>query len=139
MEALVRRMRTLHPVTQSPTAITGERGEEAAFFFLRRSGFTVVGRRWRTGRLRGDIDLIAWEGDVLCFVEVKTRSRRDSISAEFAVDRDKERILRGMATAYIGHLPTSLDRTRLQTRFDIVSVYLDELPLGIELLRDAFV
>lgn len=76
---------------------------------------------------------------MLCFVEVKTRSRRDSISAEFAVDRDKERILRGMATAYIGHLPASLDRSRPQTRFDIVSVYLDELPLGIELLRDAFV
>jgi putative endonuclease len=138
MESLVQGMRTLHPATQSPTAITGERGEEAAYFFLRRNGFIVVARRWRTGRLRGDLDLIAWEGDVLCFVEVKTRSRRDSISADFAVDRDKERILRGMATAYIGHLPVGLDRSKLKTRFDIVSVYLDELPQGIEVIRNAF-
>lgn len=52
---------------------TGRHGELAAFFYLRRQGYIVVARGWRSGRLRGDIDLIAWHGETLCFIEVKTR------------------------------------------------------------------
>jgi putative endonuclease len=53
---------------------TGRRGEEAAYFFLRKLGYVMVARNYRTPRRRGEIDLIGWDDDVLCFVEVKTRT-----------------------------------------------------------------
>jgi putative endonuclease len=103
---------------------TGERGEEAAFFFLRRKGFTVVAQRWNDGPLPGDIDLIAWQGDVLCFVEVKTRTTRDVATASSSVDRQKRSILRRLAGQYLRQLPESdSSNARPETRFDIVTVY----------------
>jgi len=116
--------------------VTGERGEEAALFFLRRKGFTVVAQRWNDGPLPGDIDLIAWDGDVLCFVEVKTRSSRDVATASAAVDRNKRKTLRRLARHYLRHLS---DGTQPDTRFDIVTVY--ELPgreREVQLIRAAF-
>ncbi len=68
---------------------TGIEGENAAFFHLRRKGYTVVARRWSSGDLPGDVDLIAWQGPMLCFVEVKTRTARDANPAEIAVDSHK--------------------------------------------------
>src|SRR6476619_7338794 len=65
---------------------TGRRGEEAAYFHLRSLGYVMVARNYRSHRRRGEIDLIGWDRDVLCFVEVKTRSSKDFIPAEVAVD-----------------------------------------------------
>ena len=42
---------------------TGRRGEEAAYFYLRRLGYTMVARNFRSPRCRGEIDLIGWEDD----------------------------------------------------------------------------
>ena len=67
---------------------TGIDGEDAAFFYLGRKGYTVVARRWSSGYQRGDLDLIAWHGPLLCFVEVKTRSAHDMAAAEVTVDAD---------------------------------------------------
>ncbi|HTN73002.1 MAG TPA: YraN family protein, partial [Methylomirabilota bacterium] len=66
---------------------TGRRGEEDAYFELRRHGYVLVARNFRSARCHGEIDLIGWEGDVLCFIEVKTRRSRDVKTAEAAVDR----------------------------------------------------
>ena len=71
----------------------------------------------------GDIDLIAWQGDVLCFVEVKTRTSIEMATASSAVDRNKRKTLRRLARHYLRHLP---EGERLESRFDIVTVY--ELP-----------
>ena len=68
----------------------GRRGEEDAYFYLRRNGYVMVARNFRTPLHRGEIDLIAWKKDVLCFIEVKSRTSRDVKPAEAAVDRDKE-------------------------------------------------
>jgi putative endonuclease len=116
---------------------TGECGEREALFHLRKLGYVIVARRWKTAKLWGDVDLIAWDGQALCFVEVKTRSRRDAISAESAVDRDKRAMLQKMARAYLRSFPEKL-RLEIQVRFDVVSVYL--LPTGteFELYRAAF-
>jgi putative endonuclease len=100
---------------------TGEKGEEAAYFFLRRRGYTVVARRWSAGNVPGDLDLIAWQGTLLCFVEVKTRTARDMTPAEAAVDEHKRRTLRRLANQYIRQLP---GESAPQARFDVVSVYL---------------
>lgn len=98
---------------------TGSRGEEDAYFHLRKLGYVMVARNYRTPRHRGEIDLIAWDRDVLCFIEVKTRTSHDVKPAEAAVDRHKRREIAQVARDYLRHLP------ECQWRFDIVSVYYD--------------
>ena len=100
---------------------TGIDGEDAAFFYLRRTGYIVVARRWSSGNLPGDIDLIAWQGPMLCFVEVKTRTAHDLIPAEVAVDSHKRLVLRRLARQYVRQLP---QETAPPARFDVLSVYL---------------
>lgn len=100
---------------------TGRRGERAAFFHLRRLGFVVTAQGWRTPKARGDLDLVAWDKDVLCFVEVKTRTTRAVASAEAAVDADKKRMLRKMAHHYLRQLPNP----DIPVRFDILSIYFE--------------
>ena len=101
--------------------VTGIEGEDAAFFYLRRKGYTVVARRWSAGNLPGDLDLIAWLGPLLCFVEVKTRTAHDLAAAEVAVDSHKRSTLRRLARQYVRQLPQD---TAPPVRFDVLSVYL---------------
>jgi putative endonuclease len=104
---------------------TGVRGEDAAFFHLLRSGYTVVARRWSAGNVPGDVDLIAWQGELLCFFEVKARTARDMTPAEQAVDSHKRNVLRRLARAYLRQLPQSVPTpARPNVRFDVISVYL---------------
>lgn len=117
---------------------TGERGEREALFHLRKQGYIVVARRWRTPKLRGDVDLIGWENDWLCFIEVKTRSERDAMSpAEAAVDDDKKRMLRRMARVYLRSFPEKL-RREIPVRFDVISVYLESSRPEFDLYRGVF-
>ena len=96
-------------------------GETAAFAYLRRKGYTVVARRWSSGDVPGDIDLIAWQGPMLCFVEVKTRTARDASPAEIAIDSHKRNTLRRLARRYVSQLTVEVAPP---VRFDVVSVYL---------------
>lgn len=115
----------------------GGRGELEALFFLRREGFVVIERRWRSPEHNGDIDLVAWEGTTLCIVEVKTRRSRGLAPAAAAVDSTKQRILRQMGDSYKRSLPAR-EQAALVTRFDVVSVYLMGSEVQCELIRDAF-
>ena len=101
--------------------VTGIQGEDAAYFYLRRKGYIVVARRWSPGHQPGDIDLIAWQGPLLCIVEVKTRTAHDATPAEVAVDSHKRTMLRRLARQYVRQLPQA---TAPQVRFDVISVYL---------------
>ncbi|MCU1303852.1 MAG: hypothetical protein JWQ87_4136 [Candidatus Sulfotelmatobacter sp.] len=114
---------------------TGRRGEEAAYFYLRKLGYTMVARNFRSPRSRGEIDLIGWEKDVLCFVEVKTRTTRDVKPGEAAVDRHKRRLVATMVREYLRRLPPLC-----QWRFDVVSVYYETPKASqpqIEVFRNA--
>jgi putative endonuclease len=102
---------------------TGRRGEEDAYFHLRRQGYVIVARNYRSRRRRGEIDLIGWDGDMLCFIEVKTRTTRDVKPAEAAVDDAKQRELAGMAREYCRHSGAARATPPTPVRFDIVSVY----------------
>lgn len=112
--------RVLPPDSRPSHLRVGVKGEEDAYFHLRKLGYTVVSRNFRSPRCHGEIDLIAWDRDVLCFVEVKTRTTHDVKSAEAAVDYYKRRDVARVAREYLRQLPPSC-----QWRFDIVSVYYD--------------
>lgn len=117
---------------------TGVRGEREALFYLRKEGYVVVARRWKSAKLWGDVDLIAWDGEWLCFIEVKTRTGRDAMApAESAVDEDKREMLRKMARAYLRGFSEER-RREIPVRFDVVSVYLQPSGNEFELYRWAF-
>lgn len=123
---------------KAPHLASGSRDEEEAYFYLRKLGFAIVARDYRSPRRRGDIDLIAWEGDCLCFIEVKTRSRRNFTAAEAAVDEEKKATVLALAREYLRHQANSRSKSP-QFRFDVVSVYLESNRApDITRLRDAF-
>jgi putative endonuclease len=125
----------LPPSDATAHQLTGQRGEEAAYFFLRKRGYTIVARNFRSPLRRGEIDLIGWHKDVLCFIEVKTRTTHDVKPAQAAVDAAKQRDLASVAREYLRHLPPEC-----QWRFDVVTVYYDRQSSKpqFELFQNAF-
>jgi putative endonuclease len=114
---------------------TGRRGEEAAYFHLRKHGYVIIARNYRSPRSRSELDLVGWDGATLCFIEVKTRTTRKIMPAEAAVDAEKQRDLSHVAREFLRKV-----KKDAPFRFDIVSVYLEPgLDPDIELFRNAFV
>jgi len=114
--------------------VRGTRGEEAAYFYLRKFGYVMVARNYRSSRRKGEVDLIGFDGDTLCFIEVKTLSKRGFVPAEAQVDAAKQRELRYMARDYLNHR-----RDEQAYRFDVISVYLpDDAPPEFHLIKNAF-
>jgi putative endonuclease len=112
---------------------TGARGEDEAYFYLREQGYTIVARNFRSPRRKGEIDLIGWHEGTLCFVEVKTRSKRDFAPAESAVDDDKRHDLSEVARQFLLRM-----EEKPALRFDIVSVYFDKQRPELTLFKDCF-
>ncbi len=112
----------------------GQRGEDVAARFLRRQGFRILRRNYRS-RL-GEVDLIASDGDTLVFVEVKTRATSDHGEPFEAVTLDKQRRLARLALEYLKQ-NSGLDR---RCRFDVVSVVWsgEGTPPEIQHFRAAF-
>jgi len=113
--------------------VNARRGEDLAHRFLRNHGYTVVARNYRPPSGTGEIDLVAWDGPVLVFVEVKCRWTEEFGAPERAVDLEKQRNVERAARDYARRASVEWERVR----FDIVSVVLDRPP-AIELLKDAF-
>ena len=127
--------KTLPPEDKPKHLRTGRRGEEDAYFYLRRRGYTIIARNYRSPNHRGELDLVGWERDVLCFIEVKTRTTRDFQPAEAAVDREKQRELSLVARDFLRHMPDSCE-----WRFDVLAVYYDHgtSQTSFELFQNAF-
>jgi putative endonuclease len=117
--------------------LTGELGEDHAFFHLQSLGYTIVARRWVSARVKGDLDIVGWDGDTLVVFEVKTRTARDLFPAELAVNVAKQRQLRKMTAAWLAQLPAR-HRVRVPVRFDVLSVYLVTDKPEFEHISDAF-
>jgi putative endonuclease len=112
---------TLPPDTTTPAhQRTGRSGEEEAYFYLRRLGYTIIARNYRSPHHRGELDLVGWHDDVLCFIEVKTRTTHDIKPAEAAVDRIKQEELARVAREFLRHIAHPC-----QWRFDVVAIYYD--------------
>jgi putative endonuclease len=112
----------------------GDWGEETAIRFLRRSGYRILDRKFRAGKM--EIDIVASDGGTLVFVEVKTRRRRGRIPPFLSVDpRKQSRIVR-VARAWLARktLPPGTE-----VRFDVVSIVVaPDGPPNVEHLVDAF-
>lgn len=111
----------------------GRIGEDLAHRYLRRRGCTIVARNYRPRSGVGEIDLVAWHGKTLAFIEVKTRAGADFGPPESAVDAEKRGRIELAARDYARRAGIEWPRTR----FDVVSVLLSGPP-RIEWQRDAF-
>ena len=85
---------------------------------MRRNGYKVLTRNYKT--TRGEIDLVCRLGDILVFVEVKTRAEVGVVPPAEAIDERKEEALRRAAERYL----ELLDRDDVIHRFDAVEVHL---------------
>lgn len=112
---------------------TGRRGEELAYFYLRKHKYIIIARNFRTPWHKSELDMVGWNEDVLCFIEVKTRTTRAVAPAEAAVDQEKRDDLRKVARQYLKQV-----REAHRTRFDIVTVYLDKPKPEITIIKRAF-
>jgi len=114
-------------------AVNGRLGEDLAHRLLRRNGFTVVARNYRPPSGGGEIDLIAYDGGRLVFVEVKNRAGTNFGSPDIAVDREKRAFIERAARDYARRSEVDWNGVR----FDLVNVVLGHPP-RVELRKDAF-
>lgn len=105
----------------------GLEAEDAAAEFLAAQGYTLITRRFKAGG--GEIDLVALDGEVLAFVEVKLRRGKSADPLE-AMDLHKQTRILEAAQIYLSRY----DGPECEVRFDVVAV----TPKGMTLHRDAF-
>lgn len=105
---------------QVPTdrAERGRFGEREAARYLKGKGLRVLVRNWRHGH--DEIDLVCLDGEVLVFVEVRTRDALALVDGYHSVTQAKKDKLRRVCRAYLKALPQRPGHTR----FDIVAVSL---------------
>lgn len=112
----------------SPHLELGRRGEKLAAMLLESEGYSLVasnftlpvGRNTRGAIVNGEIDIIAYQNQTLCFVEVKTRTSDDFAAPEANVDRRKQRQITRTARAY----RRMFGLMNCEYRYDVVSVLL---------------
>lgn len=108
------------------------RGENIAAGYLESRGFEILARNWRTGRR--ELDIVALDGRVVAFVEVKTRSGGPQHPLE-AITRAKRREVRRAAAAWIREHPGLGE----EFRFDAVAVRFEEgCQPTVDHVRNAF-
>lgn len=110
----------------------GRFGEQEARHYLEAQGYQILEINWRYKHW--EVDIIAKDGDVLAFIEVKSRTSVAFGEPFSFVDRKKEKNLMKVALAYL-----SISSHQGDIRFDIVSIYVQkDRENRIELIKDAF-
>ena len=123
------------PERRTTRQILGARGEKAAARYLRRRGYKILTKNFRSGK--AEVDLVARHKDWLVFVEVKTRETEQFGAPSEAVQLDKQRNLSKAALDYL----RQLGNPRIHFRFDIVEVVQradSKKPDDIRLIQNAF-
>jgi putative endonuclease len=112
--------------------VLGSEGEHLAVKFLKKRGYKIIARNYKTPI--GEIDIIAEDGDTIVFVEVKTRTD-DSFGQPFeAVNRRKRQKMKNLALLYL-----KKQGKESPVRFDILSIfYMNNGNKEIEHIKDAF-
>ena len=113
----------------SKTQRKGARSEELAETLLRKLGYQIIGRNWRGKHL--EIDRIAWDGETLVFVEVRSRRTTKNGTPQESISFRKRRLLQKAAALYLQGLAMEPSPA---IRFDVVCLVNDQC----ELIKDAF-
>lgn len=110
----------------------GKKGEALALEEIERMGYRHIIKNYRC-RL-GEVDLVARDGDVLVFIEIKTRKGRTPAAAKEAVNLRKQKQLSKVALNYM----KTNNCWEMSARFDVVAVAIDRGPPRIEVIKNAF-
>ena len=116
---------------------TGVRGETYAYWYLRRQGYVFVARNYTPRGVKGEIDLVGYDGGTLAFVEVRTRTVRADMAAlpELSVTRDKQYLVVRTAQRFLAERHIR----ECSCRFDVLAI--DNKagqPPVVRLHKDAF-
>ena len=116
---------------------TGIRGETYAYWYLRRHGYVFVARNFTPRASKGEIDMVGYDGKTLAFVEVRTRTVRDEMSAlpELSVTPGKQHVLARTAQHFLAERRVP----ECPCRFDVVAIdNAPGKPPVVRLHKDAF-
>lgn len=111
---------------------TGSEGEEEARAFLEKKGFRILEQNWRCGS--GEIDLIARDGAVLVFIEVKTKKREGFGEPEDWINRRKQNQIGRLALGYL----QQKNIENVECRFDVVTLDKTGPVAMVNHIEDAF-
>jgi putative endonuclease len=118
-------------VTSASTRARGDAAERAAHRWLRRRGFEIIETNFRCRE--GEIDVIAVEHEVLCFIEIKARSSERFGSPLEAVAETKQRRIASAARAFL--VARGWDGP---CRFDVLGIQQRDGTWSFDLIRNAF-
>ncbi|HLZ50184.1 MAG TPA: YraN family protein [Candidatus Acidoferrum sp.] len=116
---------------------TGIRGETYAYWYLRRQGYVFVARNFTPRGAKGELDMVGYDGETLAFVEVRTRTVRDEISAlpELSITPGKQHVLARTARHFLAERRVP----ECACRFDVLAIDNSPgKPPVVRLHKDAF-
>jgi len=98
----------------------GVRGETYAYWYLRRHGYVFVAKNYTPRGIKGELDLVGYDGKTLAFVEVRTRTVREDATAlpELSVTKDKQRVVVRTAQRFLAERHVE----QCPLRFDVVAI-----------------
>jgi len=116
---------------------TGVRGETYAYWYLRNAGYIFVAKNYTPRGIKGELDMVGYDGKTLAFVEVRTRTVKEDATAlpELSITKDKQHLVvrtaqRFLAERHVGESPV---------RFDVVAIDNHPgKPPVVRLHKDAF-
>ena len=117
---------------QTPPQEYGKKGEIDAVRYLKKNGYRIIEKNYRT-RL-GEIDIIAKDGKTIVFVEVKARRSIRYGHPKWAITPKKKRNMSMVALHYL----KSTRQNKAKARFDVVTIHPEENSMRIELIKNAF-
>ena len=106
----------------------GNYGEKMALEFLQKNNYLFVEKNFKFSKC-GEVDIIAWDNDSLCFIEVKTRSSIRFGRPSESVTYKKQKKIRNLAQIFINNNDLHLKKIR----FDIVEVLVEKTFLKVDL------
>jgi len=110
----------------------GRRGEDAAAKVLKKNGYRILEKNYRCRY--GEIDIVAEQGGVVVFIEVKTRTSDRYGTPGEGVNFRKQRHITQVSSMYLAEK----NLTDALVRFDVVSIVLSGAKFTTEIIRDAF-
>ena len=111
----------------------GAWGEAQASLFLQAENYKIVNTNFEKHNV-GEIDIIAWFEDILCFIEVKTRQEEEDGSAERATEFEKK-VKKMLMVAEYYCLINNIDVDHTRMRFEHVSVYVNKVTKKTEIKK----